>query len=806
MNKYKNIIIFLLLCALLSSCKTALPITDESTGISEINVTTAVETEPAVSDDHAESNALAAFLRDNLPLIDGSTSTKPLEAGLRAAIFGISLKEAEKQVVHTSTYESFYKLIENKCDIIFSTPLSKQQYENAESYNYKLELVPIVREGFVFLVNADNPVESLTTEQIKDIYSGKITIWSEIGGRDEPIIAYQRNETSGSQNYMIEFMGDIPLADAPTELVPSMMNTLIDAVAVNDGSGGSIGYSVFAYADGMYNAGGRVKLIAVDGVSASYETIADGSYPCTGYNYAIFNSDTAEESNIRKLVKWLLTKDGQTAMSEAGYVPLNSDIPFPAVMEPELYVKTGTGESEYVPDPWYYTADIQTTDSETKTTEQNGRIFRDATQRLASDYAKVTEEINTFIDSAVSEFTAMAPDSDSSFAWNGNKPDISLTTEFSLVNGYLSVVVLRQYSLSANGVWDLYTGKRLTLSDLFEKDTDFIKQLNAVVKIYTEVSDDFHQSVELLRPFLGIEKHFSNFSLSENYKYIYNYSNGRPIHLNLYFSTGDNSYFDSFHTVMVSPRELDGFLVRTQRDMNGLLPSDTPAYLLQFAHEDNIRRMEKIGEYSDPNEQNTYGQRRWFDITGYAGADKINAARYKYISKNYDIYTIDKESTAATIKNISELYASNYGLKEGELLTRKMLGNCYVEINSDLTFIGEKYVIARNYAKATYGEMIGYGGGVEWGAVCFVYNLETGDEIMLDDILVDGWRGLCYWYDGIFTQYNDNNNAVKEPIGKITLTNVSLRTSGIEKYNIFNFIREDGTEVSAVMDISVIKR
>ncbi len=66
------------------------------------------------------------------------------------------------------------------------------------------------------MVNAKNPVDALSQQQIKDIYSGKITNWKQVGGSDEPIVAYQRNTDSGSQNYMIDFMGETPLMDAPT--------------------------------------------------------------------------------------------------------------------------------------------------------------------------------------------------------------------------------------------------------------------------------------------------------------------------------------------------------------------------------------------------------------------------------------------------------------------------------------------------------------------------------------------------------------------------------------------------------------
>jgi len=74
---------------------------------------------------------LLAFLRENLPVMDGSTSTIKLEAAVRAAVFGISPEEAELQVSHNTTYGSYYNLLEGLCDLIFTTPMSQFQIDEA---------------------------------------------------------------------------------------------------------------------------------------------------------------------------------------------------------------------------------------------------------------------------------------------------------------------------------------------------------------------------------------------------------------------------------------------------------------------------------------------------------------------------------------------------------------------------------------------------------------------------------------------------------------------------------------------------
>ena len=93
---------------------------------------------------------------------------------------------------------------------------------------------------------------------------------------------------------MIDFMGETPLMDAPTELRPGSMGGLMDVIAPNDGSLGSIGYSVYAYAADMYGTGDNLKFIKVDGVAPTKETIISGEYPLSSYNYASFRADEPE--------------------------------------------------------------------------------------------------------------------------------------------------------------------------------------------------------------------------------------------------------------------------------------------------------------------------------------------------------------------------------------------------------------------------------------------------------------------------------------------------------------------------------
>lgn len=142
------------------------------------------------------------------PLTDGSTSTTNLDIAVRRAIWG-----GERTTAHTKTYRSLVRLADGVVELIFSTPLSEEQQKMLANKDFAYTAEPVAGEGFVFVVNKDNPVTSLTVDQLRGIYSGQITNWREVGGEDAPIVAYQRNSDSGSQNYMRSFMGDTPLME-----------------------------------------------------------------------------------------------------------------------------------------------------------------------------------------------------------------------------------------------------------------------------------------------------------------------------------------------------------------------------------------------------------------------------------------------------------------------------------------------------------------------------------------------------------------------------------------------------------------
>ena len=259
------------------------------------------------------------FTKEKLPVVDGSTANIPLYSLILQRILEISEEEANSMINFTTTPTAYENMAAGIADMLLVYEASADT-EKSFLKNVKLDYHEIGRDGLVFIVNEKNPIESLTTVQIIDIYSGKIKNWKEVGGKDEAITAYQRDGNSGSQALMQKLvMEDAEMADAPTELVPAGMGDLIDRLAeINEIDAGAIGYSVFYYAETMYKKKG-LKFIKVDGVMPSNATIGDRSYPHTNDFFAVVRKGEGRE-NVLNLLYWILSEEGKKAIIDAGYV------------------------------------------------------------------------------------------------------------------------------------------------------------------------------------------------------------------------------------------------------------------------------------------------------------------------------------------------------------------------------------------------------------------------------------------------------------------------------------------------------
>jgi len=249
--------------------------------------------------------------------IDGSTATIPL---MRAALQ--LLRGTDDGMQFNRTIEAYDNLIAGDKDVIFVTPPSKEELAAAKAAGVELEVIPVVKDALVFLANKANPVDGVTSKQIKEIYTGKTTNWKQVGGADQTIIPYQRQVNSGSQTLFLALaMGDTKPMKAPQAYYIEDMSGLVDHVAAFDNSEQALGYSVFYFTQEMY-VKESVKLLAIDGVAPSSETIADDSYAYLSNYFAVMRKSEPADSVARQLVAWCLSDEGQQTFSAASYVPL----------------------------------------------------------------------------------------------------------------------------------------------------------------------------------------------------------------------------------------------------------------------------------------------------------------------------------------------------------------------------------------------------------------------------------------------------------------------------------------------------
>ncbi len=258
--------------------------------------------------------------------IDGSTSMVPLHQ-----VLNDKFSKKNVEIKHSRTVEAFEKLIKGENDILLGGDFSAELLSKAKKSGVDLVSEEITREGFVFLVNKNNKIRNLSEEQIRGIYSGKITDWSELGGKKAEIIAFQRNDDAGSQLRMKEFMGKTPLIEK-TYVAVGMEELVImiadfdhyyDDIDDDDPTQYAIGYSMYTFAEKQFS-NDDVILMSVNGVAPTDDSIFDESYPLIVYNYMFYDKNCEAAAKFGKyLLFYLLSSEGQGLISKAGYVNLN---------------------------------------------------------------------------------------------------------------------------------------------------------------------------------------------------------------------------------------------------------------------------------------------------------------------------------------------------------------------------------------------------------------------------------------------------------------------------------------------------
>ena len=281
-----------------------------------------------------EDSTLHLTAGDILSLqLDGATALYPVYSAFVQATFPegdypLYTDNGYGRVACSGTIDAYQRLIHGEADMIFAAAPSQAQLDDAEAAGMELHLTPIGSEAFVFFVNSKNPVTGLSVEQIRGIYSGAITNWSQVGGKRQSIRPFQRAENSGSQSALQRLMGDLPLIEPEEADRIAGMGGIISEVASYRNYRNAVGFSFRYYATEMAR-NGDIRLLALNGVEPTKETIRDATYPISSHFYAItaapIGDPSPEERNetMAAFLEWILSPQGQTLIEETGYVGLN---------------------------------------------------------------------------------------------------------------------------------------------------------------------------------------------------------------------------------------------------------------------------------------------------------------------------------------------------------------------------------------------------------------------------------------------------------------------------------------------------
>jgi phosphate binding protein len=263
----------------------------------------AATTAPAAAE--APATTAAAKLSGTVAT-DGSTSMEKVIGAL-----GEAFMEANPDTTFTynptGSGSGIQAVQEGRCDI----GLSSRALKDAEKEAGLTETV-LAYDGIAMIVNPANPVEDLSLEQIADIYTGKITNWSEVGGNDSQIVLIGREAGSGTRGGFEEIVGVVDACQYRQEL--SSTGDVITTVAQNPDA---IGYASLAAVKDT------VKALKVAGVTPTEATVKDGTY--TIQRPFVLATKTGEKLNdvAQAFFDYATSADASEIITAAGAVPAN---------------------------------------------------------------------------------------------------------------------------------------------------------------------------------------------------------------------------------------------------------------------------------------------------------------------------------------------------------------------------------------------------------------------------------------------------------------------------------------------------
>ena len=281
---------------------------------------------------------------DNYPIVDGSTSTSILSVMVACNLLNISywwlepgiftdwslqpryndLPEQHKdffgeKVKSSQTHGAFMNLIDGNADIILThRTISANEKAYADAAGVTLIETPVASDAFVFVVNIKNPVKSLTVSQIQKIYTGEITNWLQVGGKNASIKVFTRPRDSGSEEVLRELVMDgIEPAEFPESGIGGMSQVFGEIFYNED----AICYTFNNYKNMQARVpDSEVPKIAINNIFPDEKTVQNKTYPFISEVHVAIRSDLDHNSMAYKLYEFLLSDDAKPIYEACGFI------------------------------------------------------------------------------------------------------------------------------------------------------------------------------------------------------------------------------------------------------------------------------------------------------------------------------------------------------------------------------------------------------------------------------------------------------------------------------------------------------
>ncbi|HDK26082.1 phosphate ABC transporter substrate-binding protein [Candidatus Atribacteria bacterium 4572_76] len=244
-------------------------------------------------------------------VVQGSTTVLPI-AQAAAEVFMQNNPQANISVRGGGSGNGIAALIEGTCDIAdASRPMKVKEILLCQKKGISPVPHIVAMDGIAIIVHSSNPIQGLNIEEIKDIYTGKISNWKELGGEDRKIVVVSRDSSSGTfetfEKIVLKGKKVIPesLAQASNQTVATVIST----------TKGAIGYVGLGYISNT------VKALPVNGVIPERKTVVSGKYPISRPLYMY--TDGAPQGVAKDFLKFICSKEGQKIVEKQGFVPLS---------------------------------------------------------------------------------------------------------------------------------------------------------------------------------------------------------------------------------------------------------------------------------------------------------------------------------------------------------------------------------------------------------------------------------------------------------------------------------------------------